>query len=415
MHPGWQGVRMRRVLAGADPDAPPRWMTLPACWDDRAAEALAALVPSGSVSLVNAAEGWIGSEPEALQLHALLRARRAAADAGAWRGAPVRGFVLNLASFVESGLGLDEAAFEETVRTLASCRPERIAVADLAGLLAALGLAYDSDAARAFARDVMVRLRAMAADVPLAVAAPGPVEALLGVETGGIAPAFSPLDERVQLTRTARAWLAARGMSAEAALATMLAGETVFPSADQKAYAAMHDVLAPLLDAMPERPVEAPAPPAAIPGRRELPARRAGYTQKVSVGGHRLYLRTGEYADGSLGEISLTLQRESAAFRGLMEQFCSAVSLGLQHGVPLDEFVEAFTLTRFGVAGAVEGDPAVTQASSLLDYVFRHLAANYLGRRDLPAPEPEETHEPPLLPLGLPQGGRRHLRVVVSG
>ena len=146
-----------------------------------------------------------------------------------------------------------------------------------------------------------------------------------------------------------------------------------------------------------------------------MPARRAGYTQKVSVGGHRLYLRTGEYADGSLGEISLTLQRESAAFRGLMEQFCSAVSLGLQHGVPFDEFVEAFTLTRFGVAGAVEGDPAVAQASSLLDYVFRHLAANYLGRRDLPAPEPEEMHEPPLLPLGLPQGGRRHLRVVVSG
>ncbi len=135
------------------------------------------------------------------------------------------------------------------------------------------------------------------------------------------------------------------------------------------------------------------------------------------MGGHKLYVRTGEYGDGSLGEISVTLQKEGAAFRGLMEQFCASVSLGLQHGVPLAEFVEAFTLTRFGPAGMVEGDPAVAQASSLLDYVFRHLAANYLGRRDLPMPEPEPEQAeegllPLRLPLGLPGGGQRHLRVV---
>jgi ribonucleoside-diphosphate reductase alpha chain len=132
------------------------------------------------------------------------------------------------------------------------------------------------------------------------------------------------------------------------------------------------------------------------------------------VGGHRLYLRTGEYADGTLGEISAALHKENAAFKALMESFCAAVSLGLQHGVPLAEFVEAFTLTRFGPSGSVEGDPAVPHASSLLDYMFRHLAANYLGRHDIPAPEPEEVQEPPLpLPLEMPSSGRpRHLRLV---
>lgn len=412
MHPGWQGVRMRRVLAGGDPDAPPRWMTLPACWDDRAATALAALIPNGPVSLVKVAEGWIGPAPDGDRLHALLRARRGTADEGAWRGAPLRGFVLNLAAFVEPGSGFDETGLAEAVETALVCRPEWIAIADLAGMLAALGLAYDSDAARAFARQVASRLRAAAGQgVSVMAATPGMVEALLGVETGGIAPAFSPLDEAGALTRTARAWLAARGMSAQAAVAALLAGETVFPATDVRAHAAMHDALAPLMEALPLRPEEAPALPA-IAGRRELPARRAGYTQKAAVGGHKLYVRTGEYEDGSLGEISVALQKESAAFRGLMEHFCTSVSLGLQHGVPLTEFVDAFTLTRFGVAGMVEGDPAVTQASSLLDYVFRHLAANYLGRRDLPQPEADETDEPPLLPLGLPQGGRRHLRVV---
>src|SRR6202007_804126 len=111
---------------------------------------------------------------------------------------------------------------------------------------------------------------------------------------------------------------------------------------------------------------------------RALPPRRAGYTQKAAVGGHRLYLRTGEYDDGSLGEVFIALHKEGAAFRGLMDNFAVAVSLGLQHGVPLEAFVEAFTFTRFGPAGAVEGDAAVTHATSLLDYAFRHLAANYL-------------------------------------
>jgi ribonucleoside-diphosphate reductase alpha chain len=175
---------------------------------------------------------------------------------------------------------------------------------------------------------------------------------------------------------------------------------------------------------MPPRPV--PLSVQAAPAhRRELPGRRSGYTQKASVGGHKLFLRTGEYEDGSLGEIFVALHKEGAAFRGLMDNFAHAVSLGLQHGVPLERFVEAFTFTRFGPAGAVEGDPAVHAATSLLDYAFRNLAANYLGRRDIPEAEIEEADtvghgardQSPLLPLELPaeaspRARRRGLRVV---
>ena len=114
--------------------------------------------------------------------------------------------------------------------------------------------------------------------------------------------------------------------------------------------------------------------------------------------------------DGALGEVFIALHKEGAAFRGLMDNFAIAVSLGLQHGVPLEAYVEAFTFTRFGPAGAVEGDPAVAHATSLLDYTFRHLAANYLGRRDIPEAEVEEADtvgngsrdHAPLLPLDLP-------------
>jgi hypothetical protein len=167
------------------------------------------------------------------------------------------------------------------------------------------------------------------------------------------------------------------------------------------------------------------AVPANPAKRRELPHRRSGYTQKASVGGHRLFLRTGEYPDGSLGEISIALHKEGAAFRGLMDNFAHAVSLGLQHGVPLDRFVEAFTFTRFGPAGAVEGDPAVHAATSMLDYAFRNLAANYLGRHDIPEAEIEDAdtaaqgklEQSPLLPLDLPdetspRARRRGLRVI---
>ncbi len=615
----WRGVRMRRVLAAADPDAPPRQVSVPASWDDVAASGLAELAPGcGPVALAEAAESWIGKVAEAAsragrgpdaspdgmhsdlaeRLHRMLLLRRGAPGPAIWRGsetpvatqvpagastgaaAPVAAqvaigplgrvpaaassgapsFTLNLTGFLDDGLGFDAAAFGDAVETatialtLAAPDSDHLAIgmADLAGLLAALGVDYNSEAAREIARALAALLRGRAeaasaeqacrqagsgspaggtlssdrllGDEPLgggrpaghglpvgglldgllpaglpigdgplgrgpahgglpnlgasksgprndgssnggaacvwpappastvvpglaeaarqarraaaaagaprhaaltAIGEAGATEALLGVETGGIAPAFSALSATGGLSRTARAWLAARGLSTEEALADLLAGRDPLPLADASAHAAMHDAVVPFMEAMPARPV-APRPPVAASSlRRDLPARRAGYTQRATVGGHRLYVRTGEYADGALGELVIALHKETAAFRGLMDSFANAVSLGLQHGVPLAEYVEAFTFTQFGPAGAVEGDPAVTQATSLVDYVFRHLAANYLGRLDIPeaVPDPADSaHEgadqAPQLPLDLPpaeaaaRARRRGFRVI---
>jgi ribonucleoside-diphosphate reductase alpha chain len=481
---------MRRVTVGADPDAPLRLVTLPAAWDDTAAAALIALAPGGQpVMLATAADAWIrpiaerglraGLEmPLSERLHRMLLLRQGSPSTSIWRAqdGTVPRFVLNLASFYDAGAGFDTPAFIEAIETavttltLAAPAAPRLAVglADIAGLLALLGVEYGSDPSLAIARGLAAILRGWAEavsgalgrlfgsvapatldwpapldDAPLPglaeaalaarqaaaavdglrhtalteIADPGPADALLGVETGGIAPAFSPLAAAGGLSRTARAWLAANGITAETALAEVLAGGDPLPVPHAAAHAAMHDAVAPFVHAMPARPEPAPHPAHAA-RRWELPARRAGYTQKAAVGGHRVYLRTGEYEDGALGEVFIALHKEGAAFRGLMDNFAIAVSLGLQHGVPLEAYVEAFTFTRFGPAGAVEGDPAVAHATSLLDYTFRHLAANYLGRRDIPEAEPEEADtvgngsrdHAPLLPLELPAGSPRARR-----
>ena len=117
--------------------------------------------------------------------------------------------------------------------------------------------------------------------------------------------------------------------------------------------------------------------------REKLPERRKGYTQKAIVGGHKVYLRTGEYQDGSLGEIFIDMHKEGAGFRAMMNNFAIAVSVGLQYGVPLEEFVEAFTFTRFEPAGMVQGNDSIKNATSILDYIFRELAISYLDRTDL--------------------------------
>jgi len=117
--------------------------------------------------------------------------------------------------------------------------------------------------------------------------------------------------------------------------------------------------------------------------RHRLPDRRKGYTQKAIVGGHKIYLRTGEFEDGNLGEIFLDMHKEGAAFRSLMNNFAIAISIGLQYGVPLEEFTDAFTFTRFEPAGLVEGNEAIKMSTSILDYIFRELAISYLGRSDL--------------------------------
>ena len=485
-HKSWHGVRTRKAFAAPDPDEAARQIVLPASWDDRAAEALAALAPGeGPVTLQDAATGWIapiaqraqraGIETDiATALHTLLITKRGTATDQVWRGGGFKspGFVLNLPAFHNPEHGFDTEAFATAAGTAATAMallsPTSatlcVGMSGLAGLLAAMDLDYDSDTARnvAAALAYVLRTQADSASASLAVqfgalsqseavtperhaivgdlkplaqgtplrhsatsaiAAPCLAEALLGVETGGIAPAFSPLSDAGTLTATARATLAARGMTAEAALAATLAGNSPFAQPGSAAHAAMHDAVSPYFQTMPSRPQVAPA----IDTRRALPARRAGYTQKAAIAGHKLFLRTGEYADGSLGEIFVGLHKEGPAFRGLMDNFAIAVSLGLQNGVKLADFVEAFTFTRFGPAGTVEGDPAVARATSLLDYVFRNLAANYLGQTDLPEAEDEAydtlgdgaRDRAPLLPLDLPQEDgprvrRKGLRLVAK-
>lgn len=124
--------------------------------------------------------------------------------------------------------------------------------------------------------------------------------------------------------------------------------------------------------------------------REKLPNRRGGYTQKAVVGGHKIYIRTGEYENGKLGEIFVDMHKEGASFRSLMHNFAMAISIGLQYGVPLEEYVEAFTFTRFEPSGMVEGNDWVKIATSILDYIFRDLAINYLGRHDLAHVQPND-------------------------
>ena len=123
--------------------------------------------------------------------------------------------------------------------------------------------------------------------------------------------------------------------------------------------------------------------------REKMPERRRGYTQKAIVGGHKVYLRTGEYQDGTLGEIFIDMHKEGAGFRAMMNNFAIAVSVGLQYGVPLEEFVDAFTFTRFEPAGMVQGNETIKNATSILDYIFRELAVSYLDRTDLAHVKPD--------------------------
>ena len=151
-------------------------------------------------------------------------------------------------------------------------------------------------------------------------------------------------------------------------------------------------------ETVPERILRVVEKQAAV-GRQRLPQRRRGYAQKAIIGGHKVYLHTGEYDDGKLGEIFLDLHKEGAAFRSLMNNFAIAISIGLQYGVPLEEFVEAFTFTRFEPSGIVEGNEAIKMSTSILDYIFRELAISYLGRSDLAHVEPSD-----LLPDSVGRG-----------
>ena len=421
----WDGVRMRRCAAFADPDCAPRSATLPAAWDDAAAAGMAMLAPpTGSVELAALAEAWLAplaaaaGLPLAAEMQALLLEQRAAPEAAGWDARVAEtGFRLNLAGFAPGDLArlLDAAgAILAAGAALWPGRRARVRLTGLAGLIAAGGLDYDSAAARDLAASLLRSLRTRLGDAVIGVGPADAIDALLGVETAGIAPAFGPLNDAGGLSRTTRALLAARATSPAAALASVLAGHDPLPLASPAAHSAMHAVLAPLLDACPAPPSALPAPSPAANRRRELPARRGGIAHKAVVGGQKVFLRTGEYPDGRPGEVAITLPQASPAVRALAECLSHAIGIGLQHGAPLAEFVDALAGTRFGPAGAVEGDPAVPRATSAIDYVMRHLAHAYAPHLALP-PVEADGDEPPLLPLDLPQEApqrRRALRVV---
>lgn len=406
-------------------------------------------------------------------LHHMLATRRASPSLAVWRqSVGPAGFVFNPSAYLDDAGGFDVAALGQDVRSavaaLALRAPQEpclfLGFTDLNGFLAHLGVAYGSPDARDLAVTLTAFIGAQA-DIESARSGPGnhkipaavlprtcpvpallaathvaqqeaaaqgrrahkallgflaepEIEALLGAQQVNFAPALSPLTSDGQLAPWAVQSLAARGLTAETALAKMLAGESLFSPPEPGAQTAMHEALAALVPAMPARPVLSAPPPQSTQTRVALPARRQGYTQKVAVGGHKLFLSTGEYQDGRLGEIFIALHKEGSAFRGLMDAFAISVSIGLQHGVGLADYVEAFTFTRFGPAGVVEGDPAVPAATSMLDYVFRNLAVNYLGRTNLPAASidaPDElgdgaAERAPLLPLDLPAQAPRERR-----
>lgn len=237
-----------------------------------------------------------------------------------------------------------------------------------------------------------------------------PSDLLLGSESCGLAPIFSPLREDGLLNFSTLARLAHKGLTLESALAASLAGEQVLTPPSSQAHYAMHQALAGFVTHMPARPsqITYPLSQKAMLTRgtkRPLPPRRKGITQKASIAGRGLFLRTGEYEDGSLGEVSITPTKESAMVKGLLDSLSQAVSIGLQYGAPLKDYVSHFAYSRFGVAGTVEGDPNALYATSFLDYSFRVLSDVYLNESLPDAPNNLHVGEDtvPMLPLELPE------------
>jgi hypothetical protein len=225
----------------------------------------------------------------------------------------------------------------------------------------------------------------------VALTAPDAAERLLGAETGGIAPPNGAT--RFALDR--QGWVAEVPTRAALRIGRDKA-EALLAPPPHAAYVAMAQAVSPFLHAavpvpVAEAAVARPPAPAPLPRQSGLPMRPTGAVYRASVGGHKVVLRTTEDAAGHLTEVTVNLSKEGAAYRSLMDAMMQAVSIGLAAGVKLDQFVEAYAYTRFGPAGAVEGDPAIRRATSVLDWAFRRLALDYLGRRDLADPgEAEE-------------------------
>lgn len=332
--------------------------------------------------------------------------------------------------------------FDDSPATQTPLHPAGVLLlTDLDACLAEIGLDYDSDGGRQMARAITGLARVVAragtahpaplfstpdfpefervavsvstatdaqthlAPLDIGFSSPGPIDALLGVEACGLAPIFSPLDEEGHLRPSTLNRLAHRGLTPEKALALALGGTQPLPQTDCHAHARMQDEVSGLCDYLPQRPepeTEAVMSRLERGVRRALPMRQGGFSQRASIGGHRLFMRTSEFEDGSLGSLALCPPRESPMARGLMECLGQAVSIGLQFGAPLEAFVDQFSYTRFGPCGTVEGDPVATYATSMLDYAFRALSEAYLGQRmpDAPTENAEDDTKAPMLPFG---------------
>jgi hypothetical protein len=315
------------------------------------------------------------------------------------------------AAEAESGRIAERLGAREPVCLLAPAPPGETPVPGLAA------------AARA-ALDAAAGSRGLRHQGLVALAAPDAVERLLGAESGGLAPASGA----TRLIHDADGWV--NEVPTRAALRAGRRAEALLAPVPHGAWVAMAQAVAPYLHAAPPMPLAeaaAPRPAAPAPARAPaLPLRPTGAVWKAAVGGHRVVLRTTEDAAGQPIDISIALTKEGAAYRSLMEAMTQAVSIGLASGVGLAAYVDAYAYTRFGPAGAVEGDPSIRRATSVLDWAFRKLAREYLGRTDLADPSEADcapdtvgaVHEQaPLLPLDLPaapapRARRRALRLV---
>ncbi|KXV27167.1 TSCPD domain-containing protein [Gluconobacter japonicus] len=497
----WTGVRMRTLRVTTDPDdSATRSVTLPAAWEDDAAQALTQITQSGGpLRLSTEAARWVdmidacpplpgtpaNTPSPGRSLSCLLLMRQLAPNIALWERHTdeMPGFIVRLSGFVQDDgfapehfVACLKLACDSLRRLHAATRIERtgelplfdlpvnpseesaglLLLTDLDACLASMGLDYDSEDGRNAAKAIAALATSIAragTDLPLpsipeckalpdlrglaaqacatqegrhlspietGFSAPGAVDALLGVEACGLAPVFSPLRDDGHLRASTLARLAHRGLTPESALALALAGETPLPPTRPEAHAAMHRFLEKSVDFLPELPEPELANLRAKLERgvrRPLPMRQTGFTQRTAVGGHNLFMRTSEFEDGTLGEISIIPTRESPMARGLMDCLGQAVSIGLQFGAPLEAFVERFAYTRFGPAGTVEGDPGAAYASSMLDYAFRTLSEAYLGQHmpDAPQIEPSSEDPSPMLPFDHSSGdsprGRR-LRLV---
>jgi ribonucleoside-diphosphate reductase alpha chain len=266
--------------------------------------------------------------------------------------------------------------------------PERFD-SDGKALLSAVGFSKKDIAAAELAIDGAIDEIAgkglAAAGLSLSVSADAEIRftAAASKALGGMGMLRAPSADGLQLAEAAMA----------AGLSALMTGHRAPPSEDlrlrMEQIVSLAEEIAEDAEALPDLPALSEEAPRVR--RTRLPDRRKGYIQKATVGGHKVYLHTGEFDDGSLGEIFIDMHKEGAAFRSLMNNFAISVSLGLQYGVPLEEYADAFVFTRFEPAGAVTGNDRITNATSILDYIFRELAVSYLGRDDLA--EADVTHD----------------------